>query len=534
MMTEFDHNGDPITEVDIPYVPCHYLVPEAVKHRFKDLSTLTRALSDFSDYQAHVALYWLTAVNSTALPAAMPLLATLSPDQIQTMWNQRRDAARSTLTSPAGGSGELVSFVVMSTMLLGLDFKEGLLPENFRVQIAEEARKALDTLPQNVFGAALWNTPQSWVVKEGVATVRLDTPPSANPQTDEEREEWELRRSLTAIASLLNWHYFRALYVSERHMDALRAFHECAVLWEDALIDHFDSGFVDLDLPVRCLEDLFANASAGNDWEDVAQLCLAIAEVTNVPEPTIAFFNGDGVTDSDGEYWDCSVFWQRAAVAARARMSPDQVLQAWQRMKATFHAERLQRDFLDDNYGLLDTRSREALLRCESTWFDLAHSGGRSGGILNDLRHVFEAELNALIFSKVAQIVERLRSDKGIARDLRIDADLDHALSLADMSKLLEAMHANRNETARLRRALKALGLTVNDMGFLLGDLPPYLHNLVRSRNVAEHPRSATSIAVNHLEEEAATLRRKALGIGCVGVLPQLLDIKKRLNPRAF
>lgn len=347
------------------------------------------------------------------------------------------------------------------------------------------------------------------------SVVDLTSPPASTLQ--EQREQ-----SLCAVMSLFLNEQFKEHRRHNRNEEALLCFGTAVRLWgrsTSAL-----EGKLCLQLAVDCCEDVYLGRSSVRDWQQVAEACWLIsASLSDFPESDD--LNAmDYVSDKQGWQWPAVSYWERAGTRAENEMSPAEFKRFQDLERESAHLVRLRSDFLGDLITVLEPESLRALVQAEVAWHESQPVGGRMEAMPNELRHVFETELRALVFNQAGGILSQILCNQALRDRLNVKSKHPERLSLREMAILLtEAGKTDSLAGPGMRRFIANLSISAADKGFLCADLPRYLHDLSDVRAKWEHPRNTD---VRRLRDKTRDVRRRALGIGGKSYLERLLAIK--------
>lgn len=232
------------------------------------------------------------------------------------------------------------------------------------------------------------------------------------------------------------------------------------------------------DLAKDYMEHLRFNPSKKVDWMSIMSTCKALKE---------NFVDEDDKQD----YWGMMIGW------AQAQLSPDQLLSLYKDRTHEAAAMRLSRYFFSSGmWELLSKQGRELLITADSTWMSDGDES-RLRTILNPLQRATE---NILYYHLWTPLPETLK--------VKVKNQYP---GLTEYISLLS------------RRATKdyfrELGITTGDRSFLTRACR-HLRHLRDVRNKVEHePDSSVET------DEIRKLYADFLGIGCRGVLPELVRI---------
>lgn len=163
--------------------------------------------------------------------------------------------------------------------------------------------------------------------------------------------------------------------------------------------------------------------------------------------------------------------------------------------------ERLKRDFFPDLWDQMDPKSGDILVEAEMQW-----EYGRADNILKELRQLLEIEL--------ANIFPLLESTT---------RQTDSRLILTRMKKELSSNQL-------VQASINSIKMSNHYKSWVLKDLPKFLGNLIDVRNYFEkevHLSEQNDQKHSNMKKRAENIHRELLGIGCEGILPRLMEIKK-------
>jgi len=221
-----------------------------------------------------------------------------------------------------------------------------------------------------------------------------------------------------------------------------------------------------------------------------------------------------------------SRYWQHAGTVAENEMSPTELAKVLSQERASRHVQTIVRDFVEGLWEYLEPNSQKALVQEEISWYDAPLQGGRPDSLVNELRLVFEYELDSIIFKHVRQSVDKILANPKLRTGLKLSARNARTLGLRDMAILLEeSANTESSSVSPIRQFIERLPLSSADKAFICKDLPPYLHELATVRRQPEH-----RIGLKEVAKKARKLRRRALGLGEPGLIARLISIKKTLR----
>ncbi len=216
-------------------------------------------------------------------------------------------------------------------------------------------------------------------------------------------------------------------------------------------------------------------------------------------------------------------YWDQAEKLVAKRLSPEQFGKALVRHQEETHRVRLSRDVLHDTWDVLDRRTQNLLVTMERNWYEGLTSPGVLADVPNELRKIFELELQ-LCLEPLRDAIEGLLRDRHLSRELGLHSRSFTGLLLGDMSRLLRLAGDEKDLRAlALRTAFESLPVNDQDRVFLTKHLVDYIKPLWSARNRSEHEFRWST-------QEIALHRRAALGIDRWGFLPRLLRIKRKIT----
>jgi hypothetical protein len=232
---------------------------------------------------------------------------------------------------------------------------------------------------------------------------------------------------------------------------------------------------------VDVFEQVLRNPPENVDWNEVAEWWYEFPWYLEDPD----------VKDFEGNEWGWVEYCYSRIGFAKAKLGPQELWKHLVQQQREGCEERLRRDFFGDLWRELPEEARKALIQSEVTWSS-RETRRRVESIPNEFRLTFEPVLWEMLGYK-------------------------------DKPRLGQMLWGNR-----LEMAFAQLDLGRGDRKFIADKLIPELTTLNHYlRRLAEHPGEKPI-----LHEEVEEMRRKVLGIGCEGLLPRLLEIKRALRKR--
>lgn len=213
----------------------------------------------------------------------------------------------------------------------------------------------------------------------------------------------------------------------------------------------------------------------------------------------------DDVRDAKGEVFGAEEYWGRSATFAEDQRgvvsSPIPVVTRDQ-VERVETRHRLERDFLRGLWGEMDVRMQDLLVNAEIEW---VHS--RQGNMVRDMRQFLELTLPS-VFPFLQATIDR--------QDPRLI-----------LTRMRDALSNKKDEG--VWPEIDQLRLAIRDKGRIKKELPMFLHKVIDARNYfeKEQHRPGRDVKRQSYVDQATAVRDRLLGIGCEGILPWLLDIKK-------
>lgn len=268
--------------------------------------------------------------------------------------------------------------------------------------------------------------------------------------------------------------------------------------------DVFDEWFHDKALKV--FENIRKSPSAHWDWEGLLGYCRIIIEYWPLEY---------------GEFYYPGAFagWYEAQGWLIAKLEPSELRDELRREEDEKAEQRLKRYFFDEaKWKALPERAQRSLIEADRVWF--ASRVGNVGTVLDQLRKVTDEIIFHLFWKPCCQWMDTQK-----LRDNR----------LLDFQNIREVLKRDRKEPslgefeAMLRSKgfsafIQTLNLTETQREFVSRQLRKDLGELRRGRRSAEH-----GIGRILTRKEVEPLFSQFLGVGCAGILPQLMDLKLQL-----
>jgi hypothetical protein len=343
-------------------------------------------------------------------------------------------------------------------------------------------------------------------------------------ESSESTPDEQIENSFFAIVSLFLRDHFEAMANLGKEEEALSSFAESVAFWANSYVtlnikEYVQSG-------VDCFENMLKKKSQNYNWQKIANEASLIAESFDEENSYDDHSELIQVKDATGWNWSANIYWQRASTMAENELSPSQFRQVLDAENRSRHVDRIKRDFLGDLFNTLEVDSRKALIQAEISWYDSEKMGGREAATINELRLVFEKELNSFVFSRIKEPLNRILSNPDHRKQLGIQTKDVKKISLRDMAKLLtEASNIHSLIGLPIKDYIWQLPIQKPDKEYIVSELPTFLNSLSDIRNFNEHPGTKTEWA-----KEINNLRRRTLGIGCESKLVRMLLIKRSVQ----
>jgi len=210
------------------------------------------------------------------------------------------------------------------------------------------------------------------------------------------------------------------------------------------------------------------------------------------------------IRDGNGEEFGAAEYWEKALTFAEVQetivSSPVSVLttEAIERAKTK---GRLKRDFFASLWEEMEEKTREILVDAETQW-----AYNKLDNMIKDIWQLLEPEL-AATFPFLEPTVRR-----------------------SDVKLVLTRMKDELLNNTSVRASIEGLKIDNWDKKWAKDELPKFLQKVVEIRNyfLKEQQFSEKSSAKHrNMMDKAVTVHGELLGIGCEGVLPRLMKIKR-------
>jgi len=258
---------------------------------------------------------------------------------------------------------------------------------------------------------------------------------------------------------------------------------------------------------IDIFEEVKTHARNINDWEDVKTFCdvLRYLGFFNLYDPNMQVirpFIAEGLSAFE--------YWGRAATFAEEQMrivaSPLPILTR-DAVERTEIKERLRRDFFGDLWEEIDKKTQDILVDAEIEW---AHS--RLDNMVKEIRQVVEIML------------------------VNIFPFLEYTIRQSDGHLIIWRIREAIEKNPEIRATIDGLKIVNHDKIWIKDELIKFLREVNHVRNYFEKDQylpGKKSDKYQEMKEKAISIHNKLLGIGCEGVLPRLMRIKKTISSKS-
>ncbi len=248
-------------------------------------------------------------------------------------------------------------------------------------------------------------------------------------------------------------------------------------------------------------EEIKRHPRGVNDWSNVKLYC----EVLQYLGYRELYDLLDGIKDSTGEEFPAVEYWGKAITFAEERMqvvnSPFHILTREAQERAETE-ERLKRDFLSaDSWRELPGEAWKILVDAEIAW-----THNRPDNMTKEIRPFLEIVLPSVFVF--------LRPTTGERSDSRLP---------------LTIMRDDIRGNPVVQAFIRGMKIQEQDRQWITSHLPTFLSEVIHLRNYfeKERHRERPPEKEKDMRLRAISVRRDLLGMGCEGVLPRLMKIKK-------
>jgi hypothetical protein len=215
----------------------------------------------------------------------------------------------------------------------------------------------------------------------------------------------------------------------------------------------------------------------------------------------------DSIKDANGDIFGAVEYWGRGSTFAEDQLrlvaSPVPIVTR-DMIERIDIRERLKRDFLQTYWEEIDSNTQEILLDAEMEW---VHN--RPGNMACDIRPMLERVL------------------------LSVFPFLKSTLTQRDNHMVLTRIRDYLQTKPVVQALIDGLPIDSRDKAWAKDDLPKFLQKVLDTRNYFEkeqHLLDRKSRKYLEMMETAISIHRELLGIGCEGMLPRLMRIKRSIN----
>ena len=245
------------------------------------------------------------------------------------------------------------------------------------------------------------------------------------------------------------------------------------------------------------------------DWAAVITSCNTLKSFLSEEEWTRQEGIEDGL-DEETDYWDETIGW------AKAQLTPGQLRSLIEERGGAAATLRLSSYFFPDNlWRSLSEEARNALVTADLVWIDDGPDS-RLRTILNPLQRATEDILYHHLWVPLAEWAKEHQRDSEYLPGILSVARKQYP-GLTEYIKVI-----SENPAVRY---LRNLGIADQDIDFLTKEARRHFWNLRDARNKVEHePGSSVT------PSDVRNLYRTSLGIGCRGMLPELVRLLSNLR----
>ncbi len=256
----------------------------------------------------------------------------------------------------------------------------------------------------------------------------------------------------------------------------------------------------DIQEAANIFEEVKRHAKDIKNWEDIKLYC----EVLQYLGYRELYDFLDSVVDATGEEFGAAEYWGKAITFAEDQMrivaSPFPIVtkDAIERAETK---ERLKRDFLRIIWGELTEEAQKILVDAEIEWMH-----NRLDNMVKEIRPLLEVIL-PVVFPFLESTIEQ-----------------------RDGHLILTRMRHELLTNPVVQASIEGLKIDIHDKEWVKDELPKFLWRVIDTRNYFEkeqHLPSKKSGKNLEMTERAVSIHSELLGIGCEGLLPQLLKIKQ-------
>jgi len=257
---------------------------------------------------------------------------------------------------------------------------------------------------------------------------------------------------------------------------------------------------------VDAFDQLLAASPDSVNWEVVARWCLVIQAIWEEPTPN------PEVRSNPGKFkGSARDFWLVARGRVLQKMSPDALASLLHKIEGSQGEVRLRTYFFGDFWDKLPQAAKDHLINADRLFYSRE---GTDRSIFNELRLACEAVLDDILWEPYHRWLQNRT-----LKDLRA---VSAARDERPLGTLLGQMLQQLRPVPEFNQFVAEKYPTARQ--FIFKDLRQALDDLLKVRNLAEHPqRSRPQSSL----PEVQNMYRKFLGIGQSGILQQLLALEQ-------
>ena len=249
-----------------------------------------------------------------------------------------------------------------------------------------------------------------------------------------------------------------------------------------------------------------------SEFEDDVELYRD--EDEGVDEILALHFHHARVTEEDGSEVRWGEYWHGAKEWASAQLSQSEYRKMRRLDERDDSERRLEKYFFGDSWSKLPVRAQERVIVADIIWTSYQRVDVEA--LLNQLQRAtgemcFAFIWDPLLGEKIASERLLVNIESRMAEDRRQQPDMGDFLAICDHSLFAEF--------------LKRRTLEEGEVQFMSEELPVAMRQLRYARNIAEHE-MGRSVPGEQIEE----LYKKFLGIGRLGILPELVRVGTKLR----
>ena len=195
------------------------------------------------------------------------------------------------------------------------------------------------------------------------------------------------------------------------------------------------------------------------------------------------------------------------------------------------HKQRFLNDFLVNLWDYLEESTRERLVNAETNWYT-TKPPIKMTSTFKDYAVALETELQLILFKKVNPQIARILQNKIEYKNLvYLSSPHAYSLYLSDMANILRYLKENENNKnidplfRAIQQAVSSLPVSAESKAFLTQkEFTRDLNDIYLIKNADIHPVFRKELS------RVSELRNRILGIGIVGYLANIANIKRELN----